>query len=309
MIAVDYDDLDKYLSYLNDDNERWKELIGSKVSHDTFGRGTICEIKINGEYVYLQIDFSNNLKKRFTPHSFATGHLKELTITNNLQSLQLEVQERYHKGLIIDFIESQKTEQYYRHLLKKYRIESLWYITHIMNLSSIFKLGICSRDYIISNDVNTEDISDARVQRRRGALHEYVNLYFADNTPMLYNSIKDYGSRIILLELDPYNILNGKIVITDGNAAASDTQMYDTLETGLEALDIDTIHSRDYDWEKKREKMAEILVNGKIDSPNIRKIHVQTDNLKVLVKQILNNMDLDEIEISSDLTRKGVVFI
>jgi len=84
----------------------------------------------------------------------------------------------------------------------------LYHITDYRNLASILKNGALSaHSQVASKNVSYADIAHSSIQERRsitrvkefpyGMLHDYVPLYFATKSPMLYaikkGSIKNYS--------------------------------------------------------------------------------------------------------------------
>jgi len=185
-------------------------------------------------------------------------------------------------------------------------INALWYITHINNLDSILRNGILSRDNIRKNAVEIEDISDISIQRRRWEYHKYVPLFFADNTPMLYRVIEEYGVDIILLEVNEEIILKRGVMFSDGNIAATGTNIFSSIGD-LKCLDKEILFSRygAYSPEWKRKRSAEVLIPNKIGKEYIRVIHVQNRSIQGKVRRIIKKHGLS-IEVKVDLSREGV---
>jgi hypothetical protein len=77
--------------------------------------------------------------------------------------------------------------------MNKADIKELHFITYIVNIPSILRLGIISRNKAVRDRVKFKDISDSEVQDRRKKkipgisreLHDYANLYFDAHNPML----------------------------------------------------------------------------------------------------------------------------
>jgi len=192
-------------------------------------------------------------------------------------------------------------------LLSQYGIRSLWYITHIDNLESILTHGILSRDECRKLPILFSDISEVQVQERRKKYHNYVPLFLADNTPMLYVVVCDYGDDIILLELSNKILLLDGVKISDGNVACAETKVYDNItNTTLKMLNWSIIYSRKiaYSPEWKRVRSAEILVPKNVESKIIRLIHVRSKRVMNDVNKILKRTE--SVNVVIDLTENGI---
>ena len=89
------------------------------------------------------------------------------------------------------------------------RIDYLYHMTLMSNLSSILNNGLFSHDEVNRRDVRREDISLASVQERRHqriepihnrSIHEYVCLYFSPRNPMLFKR-RELQNEIVILGL------------------------------------------------------------------------------------------------------------
>lgn len=164
--------------------------------------------------------------------------------------------------------------------MNKTEIEELHFITYIKNVPSIFQLGILSRNRIIRDNVQFEDISEPGVQDlRKGKkipgtskeLHDYVNFYFDAHNPML-SVRRSKNNRICVLRINKDILDLEKVVVTDMNAARNCRFM--SVEEGLLSLDRDIVYmvnwkDRDDSLNEYRQagiKCAEILVPERLDS-------------------------------------------
>ena len=205
--------------------------------------------------------------------------------------------------------------------LKSYGISSLWNVTHLSNLESLLSHGIICRN-LVCNLPNFTDISDPVVQsRRRRAYdsnrkvffdpHDYVPLFFTDNTPMLYVTLCD-DKMVILLEVSPEVADSVGVYFSDGNIASSDSCCY-TDPNDLKNLDWSIIKSQQgafwKEWRRKR--AAEVLIPKSCPPSFIKAVHVQdavveevklADAARAIVRKFGNlNIDVHE-----DLTPEGV---
>lgn len=192
-----------------------------------------------------------------------------------------------------------------KNILNQYNIKSFYYITHIENLNSILEKGIFCKN--LMEDKSHKDISNGAVQRKRNGWHNYVPLFFADNTPMLYCVIKSYKNNIILLEIDKDIAFEKNMRFSDGNIACGGTKIYDKLDD-LEQLDWSIIFNRkpacSKEWKRKRS--AELLIPDKMNVSYISNIHVQEKEQFLMVENTLKKHNLDKkINIANDLTEQG----
>lgn len=157
-------------------------------------------------------------------------------------------------------------------ILNRYGIKSLWHITHINNLFNILKEGIKCRNQINNfQNIAAFNVLDRRPQWSK----EYVPLFFASNTPMLYVVSEQHGcENLVVLEIDPSVLFLDKTIFSDGNIASSETSIYHIL-SDLENLDWGIIYSDKpaYSKEWKRKRSAEVLVHTNVLPCYIKKIH------------------------------------
>lgn len=151
-------------------------------------------------------------------------------------------------------------------------------------------MGLLSKNLIEEHGIPYIDISNLSVQDRRDSrkvgnrlLHDYVPLFIAERTPMMYKLIKrdDIDRRKLnLLVISPGIILSDGVYFSNGNVASEDTTCYsnDNLEK-LEELNWFLIRSgswNDPDEEIKRiqklEISAEVLIPDQVSPQWIVKI-------------------------------------
>jgi hypothetical protein len=196
------------------------------------------------------------------------------------------------------------------------KTRSFWYITHLYNLGSILEHGILSRNWCKRLHIDSYDISDSGVQSRRSEFHDYVPLYFADNTPMLYNVFDNLLDYVILLEVNKRVIKYKDVKFSDGNVANIPTKIFSNVADLEDNLDWSTIYSREFpnlhrepwNWDWKRKKMAEVLVPNKVAVSEIKSIHVSSESTYNWVEKVVADAGL-RIRISRDLTRQGITLI
>src|SRR5579859_2295514 len=86
-----------------------------------------------------------------------------------------------------------------KNMAKKTEIKSLYYITHIENVTSILQQGILSHSQVEAKGVAFKPIYDAGiVSNRKGkatpdrsSLWDYANLYFQPRNPMMYRVVHE----------------------------------------------------------------------------------------------------------------------
>lgn len=178
----------------------------------------------------------------------------------------------------------------------------LYYITHVDNLESILRHGIYSHSKIEQAKIDPKKIYDNSVMLLRQArttpsqrnLWEYANLYWQPRNPMLYRIKSSMSSATLaIIGVDREQVLKlPGIFITDGNAAHSESKIFD-VTTGKDRIkDLKTVLTSDY-WREsdgsKRKIMAEVLVPDFIPKSLIRSIYVPTHELK---RQLSSKIDL-----------------
>ncbi|MCX7909189.1 MAG: DUF4433 domain-containing protein, partial [Ignavibacteria bacterium] len=198
----------------------------------------------------------------------------------------------------------------------------LCHITHLKNVSSILKYGLYSRNYLKKHQGNYEDISDPEVQlRREFILHDFVPLFFSDNTPMLYVTYRKFGGQIALIEIDKKIILEEdfNIVISNGNLASTESKLeffganssdnVDKLKFlesfGWYVWDIIYKRSPAYSKEWKRYRSSEVLVYERVPTKYFVSIHFSINYDDKYFQEIYELSKNNNIKIKTDLTENG----
>lgn len=188
--------------------------------------------------------------------------------------------------------------------LKKNFIENhknrfkLYHMTHIDNLKSI-----CESGFLLShNQINDYiDISNQSVNSRRSikepfynnSIHDYVPLYFNPRNAMLYNVQRNFGSDVILLQIDTGICLQPYTLFTYKNAAANDAICYDDVIEFLNDVDWSSINR--YTWFDdptgiaKKTMMSECLILDRIPISFIKRIDCTTEEMANKIVDILDN--------------------
>lgn len=164
--------------------------------------------------------------------------------------------------------------------MDKNDIAELHFITYIVNLPSISRLGILSRNAAIRAKVKFQDVSEPGVQDRRAGkkipgtskqLHDYANLYFDAHNPML-SARRSKNNEICVLRISKEILDLEGVIITDKNAARE--CWFKSVDEGLPLLSKEEIYltfwtDRDDPINEYRQagiKCAEILVPEHIES-------------------------------------------
>ena len=153
----------------------------------------------------------------------------------------------------------------------------LWHMTHKENIQSILEHGILNHYDAHSLLVKPVDISDPDAQRWRDKtepyyhrkIHDYAPLYINPRNPMLYVR-RNMQSELCLIEVFLSVMFESEYLITDGNAAASATQFFDSVNH-IKELPWDVLNGTSwthYD-DGKRKKCAEVLVYPKVTPKHI----------------------------------------
>lgn len=155
------------------------------------------------------------------------------------------------------------------------KIKSLYYITRINNLPSIFQHGILSHQQVIERRLSPTPIYNAEVIAPRQqrltpqgrSLWEYANLYFQARNPMHYKS-ETNKHNVVILGIKPRVLDTEGALIALGNAAHSLTELVD-VKTGLQVINRDYWSILNSDWWKtedgtKRKITAECLIPERV---------------------------------------------
>lgn len=182
---------------------------------------------------------------------------------------------------------------------KKPEIKSLYYITHVENLRSIFSHGILSHRAVEERGVKYRAIYDAEIVGHRKlkqtpdgrSLWEFANVYFQPRNPMLYRGVHEVDRKdVVVLGLQPRVLEIPNAYLTDGNAANNATAFFD-YKNGVEA--VSNIWSTIIgEWwnsvdGSKRKIMAECLVPGDIPPDLIHSLYVTSHEVADQIRTIV----------------------
>lgn len=193
----------------------------------------------------------------------------------------------------------------------------LYHITDYRNLASILKNGaLCAHSQVTANDLSYADIAHNSIQNRRsmtrvevspnGMLHDYVPLYFAARSPMLFTiskgNVENYsGSQSDIIYLvtrtDIIEKSGKKYVFTDGHAIMAYTEFYNDLKH-LDKIDWGVMESKywadsEEDPDRRRRRQAEFLIHTKVELELFLGIGVYNDRMKEKVENILEAHDIE----------------
>lgn len=167
-------------------------------------------------------------------------------------------------------------------IMKKRKINFLYYLAHVDNMPSISQNGLLSRNRVPECDL-AEDIADENVVETRQkkpffdrSLLDFVPLYFTPKNPMLF-ARREIQDKIAILCLNKNLLLQEGTVFTDGNAASMETKYFRNL-MALENLDWECIRAQHWpEFEDgKRKRCAEVLVPDQISFSHVQKIITRT---------------------------------
>jgi len=184
-------------------------------------------------------------------------------------------------------------------------IKSLFYITHIKNLSSILKQGISSHQIVTQHNLYYEAVYNPQIVQRRQqrqtpdgkSLWEYANLYFQPRNPMLYQVVNTVGKRnVVVLGVKPRVLDQPKAYLALGNAAVSLSPILPVRE-GLAQLKQDDWKILNSHWWKsedgsKRKIMAECLIPDRVEPNEIHNIYVVDQSTAQAVYEIVKKIPL-----------------
>ncbi len=174
------------------------------------------------------------------------------------------------------------------------------FITHVDNLPSLLNRGILSHsraERIAHVSVANEGVQGRRQARRIPGglrLHEYANLYFCARNAMMYTLVMNGDhSKLCIIEVTKDILDLPGVVVTDGNAANGtglSATHYFTSADGVRTLitvdvycDYWTHPDRFEMQERKRKRMAEVLVPNIVHPSHFKRVLVSCDATRSMV--------------------------
>lgn len=182
-------------------------------------------------------------------------------------------------------------------------IRALYYITHIENLPSILERGILSHDMVEAENLNPTRIYDTDIVRHRSHktahgknLWFYANLYFQPRNAMMYRMVhQKHSDNLAVVGVNKKVLYEQGVIITDGNAANSQTQFH-PISGGLEVLRKQWTVIQEEWWNNtggsKRKMMSKCLVPNYVRPGHIQEIYVAKNETREVVREIIGNRNI-----------------
>ncbi|OBT29324.1 hypothetical protein A9263_04505 [Vibrio cyclitrophicus] len=188
-----------------------------------------------------------------------------------------------------------------------------YHFTSVNNLQSIISDGLLCTNLKIKHGIVHEDIANNDIQKRRskmevtcgprGVVHDYVPFYFAKRTPMLLNIVKSKNIDqidIVYFAIPIEKITNENVVFSDASANTEIPPNFYKNSKHLGKLNWETIDSWAWSYrddEERHQKMAEMLVQSKVDITDIAHIVVWNNNFKNHVKDVLKDNNIEGVQV------------
>jgi len=196
-------------------------------------------------------------------------------------------------------------------ILKSKGVTSLWHITHMDNINSIFLNGVLTHfDINKSHELTYNDISNHDVQARRERpepiyqrnIHSYVPLFINPKNAMLYLLQRIHRDNLCLIEIS-LDVLTNRYIFTNGNAARRNSKFFSNLSTQFEQIPWNDVFSKRWveqnieyghsypmtNEDIKSHMQSEFLISPKIDSKYIKKIHCKNQATVDIVENRLKH--------------------
>ena len=190
----------------------------------------------------------------------------------------------------------------------------LFHITHISNLASIALEGLYSDTEVAAGQWSPREIGLLNVKELRqgrpvplppgGYVADYVPLYFAARSPMLYmifrGNVPSYSGGqdevvYLVTSIETIRQHNLAFVFTDRNAALGYARYGNDLETLHDCIDWDLMEARmwantDAEPDRKERRMAEFLVQGPVPWSAFIEVAARNDEKCRQAEQVLHNV-------------------
>lgn len=172
----------------------------------------------------------------------------------------------------------------------------LYHLTSIDNLESIIKNGILSRQSIVGrNDIEFCDVADEGIIKKRCELGiiNYIPFHFHPYTAF-DTLIKNEDKNLIYLCITKSEAqsLDAKIINMHPLATGFNNCMYN-YDEGIDSIDWYSMQlTGNYSEEVKMIKMAECLIEEKLDFNKIQSIKVSNMEMKIEVCNILKQYNV-----------------
>ncbi len=118
------------------------------------------------------------------------------------------------------------------------RRRELYYITRVENLESILQRGILSRGEVEREGIEFKNIANEHIIRKRikKGLAEYVNLYIYPRNAMMYQLMKMWGGKIVVIGVDAEVLKKKGSKVSIGNAASDYSVLLDPDDVRISKL-------------------------------------------------------------------------
>jgi len=225
-------------------------------------------------------------KRKKSPRRQQINADKSLDLPNDNAISPTKLKEESNRNLLNEYTKSTIEEDFNPIILsfENKGVYSLWHMTHRNNVVNIMRYGILSNTQAI-NSADPVDISDHGVQRWREAedpiygrkIHDYTPTYLNVRNPMLYVR-KNIQDELCLIEISLSALSEANFLFTDGNAAARNTNFYNSLDdlVHLPWKVLNASYWNDFE-DGKRKRCAEVLIYPSIEPKYIKQIHCYSD--------------------------------
>jgi hypothetical protein len=200
--------------------------------------------------------------------------------------------------------------------IEKFGISTLYHVTPIDNIPSIFRYGLLSRNKIREKKLVHTSCSNIEILCNRASIpvgdhfaNDYVPLFFSEKTStiaaMEYNE-NHRGKALVYVCIKGEILGDEGVYFSDGNVAAIETRKYHNLED-LEKLSWATIrapYDKD-DNEAERVKSAEVLVPNRIHPYWFQKLVVPDQEAKSELENLVPRFISIEIKPEFYFTSRG----
>lgn len=188
----------------------------------------------------------------------------------------------------------------------------IMHFTHVRNLPGVLAAGCLNADSVVDRESALgAEAADPSIKATRrtirvplapfGCVADYVPFYFAPRSPMLYKLAKggvptysDGQDPLVYLVSTTETIAQAglRYLFSDGNCASAITQFADDLRlldsmVDWEIMDAQMWNNTADDPDRRRRRMAEFLVHGRVPAALLAGIAVRTQGVLEQVNGIL----------------------
>lgn len=265
---------------------RWKLLVGARVEHTYFGRGTIHEAyraQDRSGKIHLSIYIDRDRQNRdFLASGFYSSEkpFRQLLVDAKCHA-------KFQKGIQDALIAQAETQEAkpihtvqatpdywkqdwvdYEKLLKQYGIQYLYHFTDAANIPSIIQYGglyswwDCQQKGITIPKPGANEVSRKLDQQKD--LHDYVRLSFNNKHPMIARARHEGRiENLVILKISSEVIYWKSTLFSDLNATANDAQVGDSIED-FKKIDFKIVTQPRYTKDTKSSYQAEVLIKTHI---------------------------------------------